>query len=490
MEVLSLIPTYLSSHNDRLRASFVCRHWRRSFLQYNILWSELFLSRGKSYVKTFLERAKRSMLDIFARHSDPVSTWVLLSSHTKKIRCLDFVHNESSAIQMFADIVSGPLPLLHTLTIKNPDEGLLDSYYIVDRPSPSLFSNATNLRVFRFHSEPQLLGHFVFPSLVSFEFSWTPQDWFSISQLQDFLEASPMLQIVHMSIITREFLLNDPQDRIAVLPSVEIFTLVLGDSKNASRLGYKIAAHLSCPLARSTSFVHRGDTACDVPPRDIFPDPVAWSAIISQYLQKPIEEVTLEITTLPSITCKLTLRSSDAKTIELCFKTYIHDESNHSFEPPTTRMHNGVFSQAVRTIRDHPQRENIKRLRICHSFRCAGLAYVPYIANEVRKLFSSLSCLDELTIYHCNLQPYIFPFLDEEEGYIDELFPPIKEFKIFYPTCLTEGECSTIVKVARSQHVLKQPFERVVIRGENVPEWMEEDLAPWVGKVESFHESD
>ena len=60
LDILSLIPTHLSSHKDRLRASFVCRHWRRTFLQRAELWSELFLSKGDAHVKTFLERAKGS----------------------------------------------------------------------------------------------------------------------------------------------------------------------------------------------------------------------------------------------------------------------------------------------------------------------------------------------------------------------------------------------------------------------------------------------
>ena len=82
LDILSLIPTYLSSHKDRLRASFVCRHWRRTFLQRAELWSELFLSKGDAHVKTFLERAKGSRLDVIASRGVPVGTMALpLSPH-------------------------------------------------------------------------------------------------------------------------------------------------------------------------------------------------------------------------------------------------------------------------------------------------------------------------------------------------------------------------------------------------------------------------
>ena len=33
-DILALIPTYLPSQMDRLRATFVCRRWRKTFLQY------------------------------------------------------------------------------------------------------------------------------------------------------------------------------------------------------------------------------------------------------------------------------------------------------------------------------------------------------------------------------------------------------------------------------------------------------------------------
>ena len=78
---LPLIPTYLHSQTDRLSASHVCRHRRRTFLQHAALWSHLFLSNGEVYVKTHLERARGSPLDIITDCDAPVGTVALLSSH-------------------------------------------------------------------------------------------------------------------------------------------------------------------------------------------------------------------------------------------------------------------------------------------------------------------------------------------------------------------------------------------------------------------------
>src|SRR5882762_1087255 len=72
LDILSLIPTHLSSQKDRFRASFVCRHWRRVFLQHAALWSQLLLKNGEVYVQTLLERAKASPLDVSTHYMAPV----------------------------------------------------------------------------------------------------------------------------------------------------------------------------------------------------------------------------------------------------------------------------------------------------------------------------------------------------------------------------------------------------------------------------------
>ena len=102
---------------NRLRASFVCRRWRRTFLQYPPLWFQLYTAVGETYMKTFLERAKGSPLSIISGYADPVGAITLLSSYTKQIKHLHFVHNHWANIQRLSEIIAGPLPLLHTITI-------------------------------------------------------------------------------------------------------------------------------------------------------------------------------------------------------------------------------------------------------------------------------------------------------------------------------------------------------------------------------------
>jgi len=85
------------------------------------------------------------------------------------------------------------------------------------------------------------------------------------------------------------------------------------------------------------------------------------------------------------------------------------------------------------------------------------------------------------------MRPYLHPFLDISEGDITEpvIFPPIKQFTISQPLHWPDEQYTTaVIGLARSQHALGIPFERVIICGEDMPMGMEEGLRPWVGSVE------
>ena len=484
-DILSLIPTYLPSQKDRFWASFVCRRWRRTFLQRAELWSQLFLSKGEGYVKTLLERTKGSTLDIVVGNWVPAGVTTLLSSRTEQIKYLFFKYSEWATIFEFSRVIYGPLPLLNTLSINADEEDIWEAFDMIP-PSSFLFHNAVNLKEFRFNSKSsQFMNHFAFPNLVSLslDLSAEPSGMLHASQLLDFLGTSPMLRSVYVKIPPDISLSDIAQDRIVVLPNVEDFTLIA----NGCGPVYKIAGHTSCPSARNISFIQKGAVGVVVP-EGIFPDPFLWNAIVCQHARIPAEEVTLEIKPGNITRCKLLFRSPDAAIIELCFDVAADDE----VDSPSAGTHNEVFARATRAVRDHPHLANVRRLHICHNFLSIGSAYVSLIANDVAGLFRSVGPLDELTIYCCDLRPYLHPFLTNIPGGIladgPLVFPPVKKLTISHPVELTRGECMAMVELTKSQHTLGVPFGRMEIHSEGTPAEIEEELRHWVGSVESYYE--
>ena len=405
----------------------------------------------------------------------------LLSPHTERIGSLYFLFTKWVEVQEFSEINSGPLPLLHTLEISVVEESELGSFDTIKTPSLPLFSNATRLKEFYFYSDTKRsppINHFIFPNLVLFDFSIQPSEVFHASSLLDFLEASPTLRTIHVRITADISLEDAPQGRVVALPNVETFDLLMNDGGP----GYKLAAHISCPSARCTTITQR-----DEDPEEAFPTSNSWDAIVRQYMRNPADEVTLEIRTTPAFACKLTFQSPGPTIIELNFRISLDDEDEDEFDLRSAEALQEVFLQATLLIRNHPQLDSVKRLRICHSFNFLFPLSIPHIANEAGRLFKALGPLDELTIYHCDIRPYFHSFLNALGGGTVEpvVFPSIKQLTISYPLYLYDRQCTAaIVGLAKLQHALGIPFERVIICRGNMPAGMEEELGPWVGSVE------
>ena len=497
LDVLSLIPTHLSFKRDLFRVSSVCRHWRRTFVQHAALWSRLRLTASTAdlHVKTLLERSRGSALDVIVARRYPVmdriraETLALFSPHTQRIRNLDFVHSRWPDIQDFSSrVVSGPLPLLRTLKIDVVYEHYQPYTWVMTPPSLSLFTSAINLKEFRLYSAGlPFLDHFFFPNLTTLELSATPKDGFPGSQLLNFLEASPTLRAVHVKIGADALLGDVPPGRVVTLPNVETFNLTMVED----RPGCKIAAHISCPSARSTSLLYEQDAYSTMPP-EIFPASVSWDVIARQCTASSLDEVVLEITTAkdPIITCILTFLSLGPTVLTLGFKvtTGCDEDEGGEFAMTLGERHAEIVSEASMTIRTHPLLANVKRLRIRDRYITRNSNQRAQIASEVRELFESTGPLDALTLDVFDLRPYLGPFPHLPEFYgMDQSngFPPIKKLKIAQPLrAPAERECmAAVVELAKSQYAAGVPFELVVIRTENPSLGAAERLQPWVDVV-------
>ena len=494
LDVLSLIPTHFNSQWDILNANRVCRYWRRTFLQHAALWSRLVLSKGETCVRTFLERAKGSALDIITHCRDPVTTVSLLSPHTRQIRSLCVMRDFWTDVQEFSDINSGPLPFLRTLEIS-----VLKDVRVTNRANLllPLFVGAADLKQLILSSPGSpLLSLFVFPNLTTFKLRTTwAMEKLRASELLDFLEASPMLQAIDMAIV--DTLLEDVVQRKAVvLPNVQTFSLTMEDC----RTPYQLITYISCPSVTRTSLIHKKefddvDFIGDI--LYMFPTAALWNTIVRQYTRSPVEAITFYTKTywIPAMLCTLAFRSTDT-TLLLGF------EISHANPNPTAdelqifseEICSEIFSQGFRIVRDHPLLSDIKRLHILNDTSALEVRQLRYMAEEVGELFESMGPLEGLTLHGCDLHSYLTPFLtdspDFEEMEQSITYPPVKELTVLHPSIDEDLEdfMEAIVKLARSQHALGVPFERVTVRVEVLPTEMAEELKSWVGVVDCCRE--
>ena len=498
LDILSLVPTHLVAQKDIFRATFVCRHWRRTFLQHGVLWSDLLLSKGEAYVKTLLTRAKGSPLDITAATNDPAGAIAALPPYTQQIRSIYFSFAHWNDIQKISEVNSGPLPLLTKLIIYVYDEfglGTLDS---MTPPSIPLFTNAPNVREFILNSERfPFLAHFVFPNLTTFNLSATPSAKFRLEyralELLDFLEASPRLQTVSIKLIAGTINLHGLlPHRVVVLPDLNTFYLSFDDGE----FGYQLATHISCPSAKRTLLTLDRPNDNLVPPV-MFPPPPSWNVLSRQYSTVPIKDVVLTIGAdqdqVRIISCSLHFRSSNAVLFGLEFNLLRSEDDDEEQVVPYGDLHRATFCQAATTIRDHPLLPTVKLLYIHHRCFIHSFNNLRHLANEFGGLLKSLGPLDRLFIYGCDPHVYLTPFLSLPELNNTEeptMYPPIKELVICHPTMVHhKEECmSAIVEFAKSQHARGLPFERLELLMERLPEGIAERLRPWVGILECYEE--
>ena len=506
LDVLCLIPTHLPSHKDRFRASFVCRHWRKAIIQRGSLWSQLFLIEGEDYVKTLLERAKGSALDVVTNHHFPLSTTALLSPHAQQIKNLKFALNCCDDISTFSQV--GPLPLLRTLKIRTvTDRDYLEPHDMTVPPNLPLFSGSINLEEFDLapHPHPLLegapplspdsppfsdfhegrigpLSRFVFPALTTFKLTGSSAEKTDASDLLNFLEASPMLRTVEVE--TRADLIPTgiPRDKVIVLPNIETFSL---SGTGSVWPVHTFAVHISCPRSKRTSLINTMSNDETTRPLEIFPVSTSWMAIVHQYSTSPVEEITLE-TSAHRITntYSLTFQSSDTTFIRLGLKVNGR-LSDSSFGEARLE----IFSQACGTIRGHPLLSHVKRLHIKDTNEMIfGTTNRTATGDVVEELFSSLGPLDELTFQCRRLSVYLDrSFNLQESRHTGRAFPLVKGLTIPRPLVFNQQWCmNRLEEVAKSQHKLGRPFERLTVPTSGIPAALVKRLRKWIGSVDFY----
>ena len=483
-EVLSLIPTHLPRESDLVHASSVCCHWRRNFTQHAVLWSKLDLSikRSCQFVKRRLERAKGSPLDITSARLSSPDILALVSSRSQQLRKLDFLNDYWSQIQLFSEAISGPLPLLRSLQIHVVDLDPLDPDSAI-RPSLPLFRGALNLKEFCLRTEGvPYLNQFTFPNLTTFELAAIHEDEeaFPILQLLDFLDASPTLRTVHVTIDAEISLEGVLPGRTVTLPNVERLAV------EEREPGYRIATHIACPSAKHVSLTREDLNGLTVAP-DAFPTSETWNAIPPRYMANQIDEVVLESVFSQNLSCSISFMSPSSATLEVGYRM-VETEEDDAVEPSLGWGYVRALNKASGAIQGHPLFATVKRLRIQDWRTPITPGQLKRVARVIGRFFRSMGPLEELALDASDLRPYLTPFTDLPD--LDDLkqsyvYPQIKGLAISdRGGPLDAGSKDSIMEFAKSQHARGVPFERVVLRLRESAEDMVEKLRPWVGGVD------
>jgi hypothetical protein len=455
-----------------------------------VLWSRLDLTRERSdfFIKTWLERAKGCALDVIFAGLDSADTLSLLTPRTQQFRSVYLVYNCWPEVQRFAQAASGPLPLLHHLSIHVTSYDPIGSE-INTRPSTPLFTTAVNLQKFTLRAEglPHL-DHFAFPSLATLELTAIPEGTlsdeaaFPTSQLLDFLEATPTLQTVSLAIHMETSPVGVPPGRVITLPNVENLHVT------EQEIGYRLASHLSCPSAKQISLIREQD-ADESFPQEAFPASITWQAIPPQYMASRLDAVEVQLEAFQDIECYLSFLSFGSATFQLGYAIVTTEDGDNSPRRYLRSDYAEVFSQACKAIRNHPLLANVRCLRIRDRRVPLDPNRLKHIANNVGRLFKSLGPLDELVLDVSDLQPYLAPFINLPNFHNTRqsfAYPQITGLTVVADQSQTPFESTSkvgILEFARSQQASGVPFEQVVFQMETPPEEMVESLRPWVGTV-------
>lgn len=324
MDVLLLIPMHLISSSDRLRVTFVCRRWRRAFVQHALLWSRLLLSEetDQRLLATFLELARRSPLDIFFDYSESeiISSMALLTPFAQQISGISADCTYHDDIRNLPAAKSGSLPLLHTLRIG--DCGVYADSRLHSATVSPLFEGAVIMRNFAFYAHISLPPlHFAFPNLSIFRL-WTREEFTVLpaSSLLNFLEApSPLLQEIEISIPGDISYKDVSPDKVLVLPCVGDFTL----SIKSDEPDWEPATHLSCPFAKCAEFsymprsAHYGSNIH----RNIYPPPPPLIRMFRHYTMGTVNQIDSRLVADEVLHCFVVFQPPSETSIQLL---YIH----------------------------------------------------------------------------------------------------------------------------------------------------------------------
>ena len=152
---------FLPKERDLIKATAVCRHWRTVLLSFPRLWSNV--SGLSPELEAYLERSKSVPISVNLFHPQLAASVV---PHASRLISLTVLVEDSAGFEEVAEILSNPIPTLHSFGIFNKNSQL----HTLELPSGLYEGLFLHLKSLYVYGVPSLRGFQTFPHITELSF--------------------------------------------------------------------------------------------------------------------------------------------------------------------------------------------------------------------------------------------------------------------------------------------------------------------------------
>ena len=501
-EVLALIPCFLDSYKELVKATHVCRHWRNIFTASPPLWSLLDNeAMHEELVAVYINRCGATPLDvIFSPNEGPKNVFFVkkLTPHSANVRTMQFPGVPWQHIAELSDAFDAPLPMLREVDI-------VVSYSRVESPpfEKPFLAGATNLVSLTLHDihwHTGTLLHFVIPTLTHLGLQFSELRVPSVHELLELFRNSPLVEDV---CIEADEVLDVSEEHSTIpdrFPPVDLPCLrKVRFSWSTSRSQLTLLSHINYPPTCSVSMQAQSRIDVSQPPQDPFPN--SW-----EFFSLPrLSSITLRMKRKEQSTeCAVIVKELGGASISISHSQDVigyvsRNDVDLVMDLKRDRDDGHVLSAAISLIGKLPLhwiREFVLEdlMSKPESFEVPP-ALVKLIRSDLPNLTTlslTNTCVSELFAILSPPPPPPHVYIADlfEKGGVPETSPPCPALKVLemrHPAWIASRHCPEILALTKARKCEKVPFERVFLHSPAVPLSITKGMSLYVEHIEIQH---
>ena len=501
-EILALIPSFLTSHEDLMSTTHVCRHWRNTIIASPPLWSYLDNEMmHKDLVFTYMDRCGDTPLDVnfgsdFNKNNSVIEKLVLHSAHIRKIL---ITRHPWQHIAEISDVFDKPLPLLRDVDLS---VGYDLSPPPFERPFLAGATNLLSLRLSDCNMHSGTLLHFIIPTLTHLSLVFGEPRIPMVGEILELLRNSPVIEDLH---IYADAVLDAPEEDSAFpdhfqpvdLPHLRKVHL----SWATPRSQYTLLAHIQHPSDCSVSMQARSDGDISQPPQNVFPK--SWEAFsLTDFscvtLRMKREQLTTE--------CAVIVWKSNGAYVSI---SHLHNVDNFVLingdgevvtELSRDRDDDHVFSDAIALVRKLPlhwiRKFVLEDLKADEMSKPDSFEIPPALVKLICSDMSNLTTLSLTRTCVTEVFNMLTPPPPPPPTYLADLFdsevapepctpcPTLKLLEMRHPAWTASRHCREALALTKARKYEKVPFERVFFCSPSVPKSMIAGMSLYVDDID------